>query len=790
MTIKKWLKLGVITCVSVIMLLVGLLVAIVLLIDPNDFKTQITAQVEKQLHRQLVIDGDLSWQVWPPIGIAFGQTTLYNSQEFDATQPLASFAEARVNVDILPLLHGQFVVNELRLEQFLFHLTRNQDGISNIDDLMAQSATADSEPATQQQDEAEGTTDPSEGFELKDLRFQQGVQLVDATIIVEDQAQHSVQKVERLNLSIGGFALDEWFPVEMSVNVTAENPQLSASLSLKSNVLLTEQLQRVQLRDTEFKAAVEGDALPVPLQTTLKFATDIQIAQQQFELSQFELMLQQQQSKLVPVSNDLSLSLQAQGNWAQQQYQVTGLQLKNQLAGATAKPIQIQLDTAADIDLQQQTLTLPTLQLDINQLKAQFPLQVQNLLTTPVLQGQLSLSPIHLKQWLASLGVPLPEMSDNALQNLTLQANIQQQSNAVNVDNIKMQLDQATLTGKVSLQFADILQSRFALKMDRLNLDQYLPPNDASQTGASSEGGETEKGAEAVEPDLSFLRQFDVKGTLDVAQLTVKGIDTRDNHIGLSIQKGILSLNPLSLKLFQGSMNNVITVNAQQKKAALSLHSQISQVQFGPLLQAVAESDLISGALTSDIHLNTVGLSPKSMQQYLSGKGNFSFENGAVTGINIPAMLRKAKAALSGQTAATTSEPVKTDFTRLAGAFNASQGVINNTTLTAMSPLLRIEGKGIANLPKQGIDYLLNVAVVDTLKGQDGKPLDELKGITVPLAISGDLLSPKIGLDYKSAVANKVKQQVKQKEDELKQKAEQKAKDELDKVLKDKIKFF
>ncbi len=89
-----------------------------------------------------------------------------------------------------------------------------------------------------------------------------------------------------------------------------------------------------------------------------------------------------------------------------------------------------------------------------------------------------------------------------------------------------------------------------------------------------------------------------------------------------------------------------------------------------------------------------------------------------------------------------------------------------------MSPLLRINGAGKVDLPKEGIDYGLKVVIVGTSKGQGGTDLDDLKGLTIPVKITGTFDQPKPTVD----IANLLKEQA---TEEMKSKIADKLEDKL-----------
>jgi AsmA protein len=163
--------------------------------------------------------------------------------------------------------------------------------------------------------------------------------------------------------------------------------------------------------------------------------------------------------------------------------------------------------------------------------------------------------------------------------------------------------------------------------------------------------------------------------------------------------------------------------------------------------------------------------------------------DGALKGLNIADSIRKAKAVLKGESPTATAEAAKTDFSSLTGSFNARNGVINNQDLALMSPMLRIKGAGTADLTKEVIDYTLGVSIVETSKGQQGKELADLKGLTIPVKISGSFNAPKPAVDlatlFKDNAEAKVKEKLEAEKARLKDKISEKLNDKLGSELGD-----
>ena len=269
-----------------------------------------------------------------------------------------------------------------------------------------------------------------------------------------------------------------------------------------------------------------------------------------------------------------------------------------------------------------------------------------------------------------------------------------------------------------------------------------------------------------------MLRQINANGTLDIGQLKASGVHSQNIHIEVNAADGLVKLTPMLADLYQGHYQGNVILDARSKTLKVGIDEHLKDVKAGPLLKDLTGNDRISGTANANVKLDGSGNTVPDIQKTLSGNGNFAFVNGALKGINIAESIRKAKAALKGESLPASSALEQTDFSSLTGSFTANNGLIDNKDLQVMSPLLRITGAGKVNLPTQKIDYGLKVAVVGSLQGQGGKTLDDLKGVTIPVKISGDFNNPKPTVDLASIVKDKAKE-------ELKKKATEKLKEKL-----------
>lgn len=217
----------------------------------------------------------------------------------------------------------------------------------------------------------------------------------------------------------------------------------------------------------------------------------------------------------------------------------------------------------------------------------------------------------------------------------------------------------------------------------------------------------------------------------------------------------------------------------------MSVNEKVSGVQAGPLLKDLIGDDKLLGTANVQATFTGSGLTPDELRRTVSGNASFSFTDGAVKGVNIAALIRKAQAAYKGQPAPADDQPNQTDFAVMSGSAVVTNGLVRNDDLSLQSPLLRITGKGQTHLAEETIDYTLTTKIVGSLEGQGGKDLAELKGIAIPVHVGGTYSKPSYRPDLASVLTEAAKEKVKEKVEE---KVQEKIQDKIGDKLGDQLK--
>ncbi|NDL66011.1 outer membrane assembly protein AsmA [Acerihabitans arboris] len=112
------------TLVILLAVLVAGITALVLLINPNDFRNYMVTKVEQRSGYRLRLDGDLRWHVWPQLSILAGRMTLTAP---GAAVPVVSAENMRLDVHLWPLVSHQLSVKQVMLKGAVITITPDSE---------------------------------------------------------------------------------------------------------------------------------------------------------------------------------------------------------------------------------------------------------------------------------------------------------------------------------------------------------------------------------------------------------------------------------------------------------------------------------------------------------------------------------------------------------------------------------------------------------------------------------------------------------------------------------------
>ncbi|MBN2468710.1 MAG: AsmA family protein [Deltaproteobacteria bacterium] len=423
--------------------------------------------------------------------------------------------------------------------------------------------------------------------------------------------------------------------------------------------------------------------------------------------------------------------------------------------GILGNKLTVGLDgSGALLNLNDQTLTAERLRLTLDDMKLQAKATVTGLFTKPSYKAEISVSPFNLRQVLARMGQKLPEPSDpKAMTVFEMAASISGADNAISAESLKIRLDDTRLEGKLGIQSQRVPEYTFDIRVDTMDADRYLPPKKKGGKPVAANPGATT----ATLP-LDSLRTTNMNGKLAVGKLKVADLRLQDIQLQATCKDGLLTLNPLSAGLYGGTYKGNFSVDARGKQPQLAMDEKLAGVQIGSLLKDLQGRALLNGITNAGIKLTAMGADADAVTRTLNGKAEFQITDGSIEKLDIVGKICRAFSALSASSlkkedlAAGVVNMItqrakgdekqssdRTEFSEMKGSLMFTNGIGTNDDLILKSPLLRVEGTGKIDLPKQRLDYQATVALVKSCEGQGGKGFGELANYPIPVAINGPL---------------------------------------------------
>ncbi len=264
--------------------IIAVVLALVLLVNPNQFKPLIVEQAKQQTGLDLVIEGDINWQFFPSLGFTLGKTELKNPQGF--SQPdLFKVDQVGIDVSVMPLFSQQLDIGNITLDGAEFYIETRKDGVKNLDALTQNQSKAaqDSSTTTESQSKTSSseTTSSDSAASAWSINLA-GVSITNALLDIQDDKAGTHTKLYDVSLTLTEFALDAWSKADFALK--GETNQQKFAAQGTAELKLATGFSDYALRNVKFDASYSDatnkiDAASIELATfefdkpnTLKYA--------------------------------------------------------------------------------------------------------------------------------------------------------------------------------------------------------------------------------------------------------------------------------------------------------------------------------------------------------------------------------------------------------------------------------------------------------------------------------------------------------------------------------------
>jgi AsmA protein len=431
-------------------------------------------------------------------------------------------------------------------------------------------------------------------------------------------------------------------------------------------------------------------------------------------------------------------------------WQGPDLRIDGELAAAPQQdPLALHLTAAASFDPAQTRLRLQQLALDAKPVQLRGELTVARSGDAPVLGAQVRLERLDARALAAQLGRSLTLADPAALSSITGNLELSADAREVNLARIDLNVDGSAWRGNARLGLADKPVARFALEGDHLDLDRYLPADQAP--GAQSTvvkppattPAPAPAGAGSPAEALRRLTQIDLDGTLNLATLRVRGLVLERLALRARGGAGRLALEPLHTSLYGGALDASLQAEARGREPTLHLKLAATDVAAGPFLTALTGRDAVQGRFTVAGEMTGAAATGEALLRSLNGTLRLNGSDGVLKGINADRSICQARAliAKARDKEATDCDPSPdTRFSVLRMGGPLAAGVWRSDDLFLEQQryrpgrFYRLTGAGTLDLATGTADYRLQATAVR----RGGAAADpEIRDAMVPVRVRG-----------------------------------------------------
>ncbi|GAB5477860.1 MAG: AsmA family protein [Marinobacter nauticus] len=229
----KVIRYAIYAVIALLLLAVAAVAIAVAVINPNDYKPQIEAAVEKQTNLDLMLEGDIGWS-FIPLGLELNEVEAnLDGERFVALEQLIA------QIDFWSLIAMSPQVNTFLLNGLDAHLELNEQGEGNWTRIMReQTATAEAGTAAAEQQPAQETAEPeTQSASGEALNFNvENVEISNASVHYNDLSTGQSVTLEDFTVTASDITLGSEFPLDIRFRVETSQPQFAVDGSIKARI--------------------------------------------------------------------------------------------------------------------------------------------------------------------------------------------------------------------------------------------------------------------------------------------------------------------------------------------------------------------------------------------------------------------------------------------------------------------------------------------------------------------------------------------------------------------------
>lgn len=764
------LKIAGIAVASLIALVVVAVAAVLLFIDPNDYKGELAKVVKDKTDMELAINDRLEWTLWPSIGVSLGKVSLTDPA---ARETLVAVDKAAVSVQVMPLFSKKIAIDAVLLDGARVRFIQHADGSTSWDRMLSKLSS--------KEEEKSDTVD----FNVRKLDVK------NTSVLLKDEKAGVERTVEDVTVAASDIGMGAPFPLKLSFlfrQQDAAGKTLIARNAIETTLKLDQEKELYEVSKLAFTSALSGTALPAPANIELHSDIRADMKAQQISLSGLQLKADYQDKALKsPATVDLTANVLA--DLAKTQLTVSELKLNAgwpdaarpqpltaALSGnvstnwgdgtlsapqfllnavvpdkAWPKPLQVSLDAPFKGNWMQGDFSIPQFVLDAvgvrtnGAVEAKLPALQSKEPGTAVtkgmaISGSVSTAAFNPRSVMSALAIAAPKTADaNVLKSASFSAAIQGDEKKVLLSNIRLKLDDSTLTGEAGISDLASMRQYARLALDRMDADRYLPPASTAPAKTAAAPAASAAPSSDVLP-VKLLKTQNLDVALTAGSFKVMEYPVTAFRLAATAGGGVVNVSDLKGTIYNGGFSVPVNINVQGAQPVLKLKPKLDHMEIGPLARKFLKKDLLEGKASYTGDLTVRGNTVDAWMKSVTGSSDLKFENGLLHGVNAMQELMTSLGKYQGlfllagkDPQAVVSKQKDTEIASFAAENTLDNGVLNSKTMNADLRKAKVGGSGSFNLVTQDLDYKFQLNLDKSVVG------DKNAAYALPVQCKGNL---------------------------------------------------
>lgn len=289
--------------------------------------------------------------------------------------------------------------------------------------------------------------------------------------------------------------------------------------------------------------------------------------------------------------------------------------------------------------------------------------------------------------------------------------------NTARIENLSARLGQSQADGWVQIVDFDHPQVNFDLRMNQLNVTEIqqivaragLAENEVDRDHVAASFTLIPRAMAQTDPPAPATKMnLTANGQIAIGQVIMDNLSCHDLQSKVALKDQILTLDPLSLKLYGGGYQGKVQVDQRQAEPLIALNGRIGGVDVNQLLSALmGEKSVVYGRSDATVNLRGRGRGGDQFLNSLAGNGNLLISDGKITSFDLMKQVE-----VFGKLAGLPTGGAGTAFKSLKTNFQIDHGNLRTNNLQIIMDDLQVTGDGSIQL---GNNMLANYDILAKL---------------------------------------------------------------------------